>query len=120
MCNTIAYHTHQSSSHSRFTNEEMTTESHSGITVSTGMQEMSSLNMPVQRLKVATLPLDVTCSGFVTHSGEILTTGNSHGKKPDRFSLNDEMDVEKVLGFKYATWNIRWVGRVRRTIRQKC
>ena len=79
---------------------------------------MPSLNMPVQRLKVAVLPLDLPCSGPVFHSGEILTTGKSHGKKPDRFSLNDEMDVEKVLGFKYATWNIRWVGRVRRRIRQ--
>jgi hypothetical protein len=28
----------------------------------------------------------LTCSGPVTHSGEILTTGNSHGKKPDRFA----------------------------------
>ena len=26
------------------------------------------------------------CSGPATHSGEILTTGRSHGKKPDRFS----------------------------------
>ena len=42
------------------------------------------LNTPVQRLKVAILPLDLPCSGPVTHSGEILTTGKSHGKKPDR------------------------------------
>ena len=42
---------------------------------------MPSLNMPVQRLKVAILPLDLPCSGPVTHSGEILTTGKSHGKK---------------------------------------
>jgi len=40
--------------------------------------------MPVQRLKVAILPLDLPCSGSVTHSEEILTTGKSHGKKPDR------------------------------------
>ena len=45
---------------------------------------MPSLNMLVQRLKVATLPLDLPCSGTVTHSGEILTTDKSHGKKPDR------------------------------------
>ena len=45
--------------------------------------------MPVQRLKVAILPLDVPCCGPVTHSGKILTTGKSHGKKPDRFALND-------------------------------
>jgi len=28
--------------------------------------------------------------------GEILTTGKSHREKPDRFSLNDNMDVKKV------------------------
>ena len=44
---------------------------------------MPSLNMPVQRLKVAILPLNLPCSASVTHSGEILTTGKSHGKKPD-------------------------------------
>ena len=48
---------------------------------------MPSLNMPVQRLKVAILPLDLPCSGSVTHSGEILSTGKSHGKKPFFFSL---------------------------------
>jgi len=49
------------------------------------MEEMPSLNMTVQGLKVAILPLDLACSGPITHSGEILTTGKSHGKKPDRF-----------------------------------
>ena len=58
---------------------------------------MPSLNMPVQRLKVAILPLDLTCSEPVTHSREILTTGKSHGKKPDRFSLNDDTDVKKGI-----------------------
>jgi len=52
------------------------------------MEEMPSLNMPVQRLKVAILLLDLPCSGPVTHSGEILTTGKFHGKKPGRFSSN--------------------------------
>jgi hypothetical protein len=47
---------------------------------------MSSLNTPVQRLKVAILPQDLPCSGPVTHSGEILTTGKSHGKKPERIA----------------------------------
>jgi len=50
------------------------------------MEEMPSLNMPVQRLKVAILPLDLPCCGPVTHSGEILTPGKSHGKKPNGFS----------------------------------
>jgi len=71
---------------------------------------MPSLNKPVQRLKVATLPLDLPCSGPITHSEEISTTGKSHRKKPDRFSLNDDTDVKKVLQFKYATWNIRGLG----------
>ena len=56
------------------------------------------------------LPLDLACSGPVTHLGEILTTGKSHGKKPVIISLNVEMDVKKVSRFKYATWNIRWLG----------
>ena len=56
---------------------------------------MPSLNTPIQRLKVAILPLDLHCYGPVTHSGKILTTGKSHGKKPDRFSLNDDMDDER-------------------------
>ena len=45
---------------------------------------MPSPNMPVQRLKVAILPLDLPCYGPVINSGEIFTTGKSHGKKPDR------------------------------------
>jgi len=47
------------------------------------MEEMPSLNMPVQWLKTAILQLDLPCSGPVTPSGEILTIGKSHGKKPD-------------------------------------
>jgi len=54
------------------------------------MEEMPSLNTPVQRLKLAILPLDLPCPGPVTHSGEILTTGKSQGKKPDRFTYLEE------------------------------
>jgi len=50
------------------------------------MEEMPSQNMPVQRLKVAILPLDLPCSGPVTRSGEVLTTGKSHEKKPEKRS----------------------------------
>jgi len=52
---------------------------------------MCPLNMPVQSPKAAILPLDLPWSVPVTHSGEILTTGNSQGKKMDRFSLGDNM-----------------------------
>jgi hypothetical protein len=54
--------------------------------------------------------LDLPCSGPISYSGEILTTGKSHGKKPDRFSLNDYTDVKKVPRFIYVTWNIRGLG----------
>jgi hypothetical protein len=43
---------------------------------------MPSLNVPVQRLKVAILPLDVPCSGPVTHSEEILTLNIPSGVPP--------------------------------------
>ena len=66
--------------------------------------------MPVQRLKVAILLLDLPCSGPVTHSGKILTTGEAYGKKLNRFFLNDDTDLKKVSLFKYATWNIRGLG----------
>jgi hypothetical protein len=55
--------------------------SHGGITVSSGMEEMPSKNTPVQRLKVATQPLDVPCSGLVTHSGDTSITDKSHTKE---------------------------------------
>jgi hypothetical protein len=66
------------------------------------MEETPSQITPVQRLNVATLPLDLPCSGPVTRSGEILTTGKSHKKKPDRFSSKDdtEMEKKKVLRYK--------------------
>jgi len=51
------------------------------------MEEMPSLNLAVQRLKIAVRLLDLICPGPVTHSGEILITGKSHGKKQERFSL---------------------------------
>jgi hypothetical protein len=67
---------------------------------------MPSLNMLVQRLEVAILPLDLPCSGPATHSGETLTNSNSQGKKPDRFSLNDDTDVKKVSQFKLLHYRL--------------
>ena len=52
----------------------------------------ASVNKLIHRLRVATLPLGLLYSGPVAHSGEISTTGKSHGKKLDRFSINDDMD----------------------------
>jgi hypothetical protein len=57
----------------------------------------ASLNMPVQRLKVAILPLDLPFSGPVTHSGEILTTDYSHilkYTKKIKIFLNDTKMLE--------------------------
>ena len=59
------------------------------------MEEMPSPNMSVETLKVPILPLDLPYSGPVTHSGEILTTGKSYGKK-DIFYLNDKIKYIKV------------------------
>jgi len=42
------------------------------------MEEMPTQATLVQRPKVGFLPLDLTCSGFVTHSGEIPTTIELH------------------------------------------
>ena len=56
------------------------------------MGEIPSLNMPVQRLKVAILPLDLPCSGPVTHSREILTTGKSHGKKAGQIFFKRQLE----------------------------
>jgi hypothetical protein len=44
------------------------------------MEEIPSQNTLVQRL---TLPLDLHCSGPVTHSGDIPSTGKSHKMKLD-------------------------------------
>jgi hypothetical protein len=47
------------------------------------MLEMPSQNMPVQKLELGILPLDLPCSGLITHSGEILTIGKPHETKLD-------------------------------------
>ena len=60
------------------------------------MEEMPSLNMRVQRLKLAIQPLNLPCSVPVTHSGEILTTGKSLGKKPDRRENGTDQQVAKL------------------------
>ena len=52
--------------------------------------------MPVQKLKVAVLPLDLPCSGFINHSGEIPTTEKSHKRH-----LKD--DVQLAVKLKYIT-----------------
>jgi len=71
------------------------------------MNVVPSQNMPFQRLKVATLPLDLTSSGFVTHSGEVLTTAKSYKFKPDWLFPKDGSKMKNVLGFKCMTWNVR-------------
>jgi hypothetical protein len=53
------------------------------------MEEIPSHSTPVQRLKVTILPLNVPCSGPVTHSGDISIIGKPHRKKPDGSSKDD-------------------------------
>jgi hypothetical protein len=57
------------------------------MTVSSGIEEIPSQNMPVRRLTLAILPLDLPYSRL-TLSGEILTTGKLHKKKPGRTILS--------------------------------
>jgi len=59
------------------------------------MKEMPSHNRPVQGLKVAILTLDLPCSGFVTHSGEIPNTGKSHKKKLEALFPKDITETKK-------------------------
>jgi len=54
-------------------------------------------NVPVQRLKVAMLPMDLPCSGLIIHSGEILTTGKSHKKTMGRLFPKDNSEMNEVL-----------------------
>ena len=42
----------------------------SALTVSSGMEEIPTKNVPVQRLKVAIIPVDLPCSGLVIYSRE--------------------------------------------------
>jgi hypothetical protein len=87
--------------------------SNSGITVSSGMEEMPSQNMPVHRLKLAVLQLDLPCSGFETHSGEIPTICKLHNKKKDELFPKDIFvsfyhifKLSNVLGISQFQWMI--------------
>jgi len=59
------------------------------------MEEMPSHNTTV--LKIEILPLDLPCSGLVTHSREILTTGKSHKKRPYGLFAKDDTEMKKLL-----------------------
>jgi hypothetical protein len=61
------------------------------------MEEMPFQNTPVQRLKLAILPLDSACAVIVTHSGEILTTGTTHKKKPDGFFPKQDTEIKMFI-----------------------
>ena len=93
MHNTVACPTQHLAVHPVPTNEAMMTEP----TVSCGLEEMPPQNMPVQRLMVAFLLLDLPCFGLITHSEEIQTTGKSHKKKPDGLFPEDYLEMRKVL-----------------------
>jgi hypothetical protein len=66
-------------------------------------------NMPVQTLKVAFLLLDLPCS-VVTHSEEIIVTGESHKQKPEGIFLKEDSEMKMLLRLKYATWRVRGLG----------
>jgi len=60
---------------------------------------MPSQNMPVQRLMVAMLPLNLSCSGLVTHSGEILTIDKPHKKKSDGLFPTEDIEMKKFIRY---------------------
>ena len=62
---------------------------------------MPSQNTTVRRLKIAVLPLDLPCSGLVTHSGEILNTGKSHKKRPDGLFAKDDTEMKRYYNLFY-------------------
>jgi len=49
--------------------------------------------MPVQRLMVAMLPLDLSCAG------EILTNDKSHKKKSDGLFPKDDIEMKKFIRY---------------------
>jgi hypothetical protein len=50
------------------------------------MEDMPSQNMPVQRVKVPILQLDLPRCGLVTRSGEVIAAGRPHKMKPEGLS----------------------------------
>jgi hypothetical protein len=60
---------------------------------------MPPQNMPVQRLMVAMLSLDLSCSGLVTHSGEILTNDTHHKKKSDELLPTEDIKMKKFIRY---------------------
>jgi hypothetical protein len=63
------------------------------------MDEIPAHITTVHNLKMAILTLDLPCSGFVPNSGEILTTGKSHNKRPDGLFAKDDTEMKKVVQF---------------------
>jgi len=110
MHNTKAYITQQSSHllvvYTVLTNEEMTTESQRyNCFIRNGGNAIPKQAGPEAKCSNPTTGLTLLWARN-TFRGKFLTTGKSHGKKTDRFTLKDDKDANKVLRFKYATWNI--------------
>jgi hypothetical protein len=68
-------------------------------TFSFGLQEMPPQNVPVERLMVAMLPLDFSCYGLVTHSGEIQTNDKPHKKNSDGLLPTDDTEMKKCIRY---------------------
>jgi hypothetical protein len=60
------------------------------------MEEMPSQTMPVQKLKIAVLPLGLPCSRLVTHPGVFLATGKPHKKRPEGLSRQDDSEITET------------------------
>jgi len=53
--------------------------------------------MPVQRLKVAILPMDLPSSGLIIHSGKILTIAKTLKWMMGRLFPKDNSEMKEVL-----------------------
>jgi len=74
---------------------------------------MPSLNVPVQRLNVDILPLVLPCSGPITHSGEILTTGRSTERYKTNAQITKELKITPILD-KLLEYKRNWIQHVNR------
>jgi len=100
MQNSIASPTQQSSSSSHGIpcshKQALTTESQRNNRFISNEGNVIS-NMPVQRLKVAILPMDLPSSGLIIHSGKILTIAKTLKWMMGRLFPKDNSEMKEVL-----------------------
>jgi hypothetical protein len=74
------------------------------------MEEIPSQTMPVQRLKVAVLQLDLTMLWARNQFRRNSDLWECHKEKLDGLFPKDDSEMKTVLRLKCATWNVRELG----------